>query len=67
MIITYKAYKFRIYPTQEQRVLINKNLGCKRFVYNHFLDENKNTKKLYPYTCIKILNNNLNNEFEFLK
>ena len=63
----YKAYKFRIYPSKEQRVLINKNLGCKRFVYNYFLNENKNTKKLYPYTCINILNNNLKNEFEFLK
>ncbi|MEG0297832.1 MAG: IS200/IS605 family element RNA-guided endonuclease TnpB [Clostridium sp.] len=33
-----KAYKYRIYPTKEQEILITKNLGCTRFVFNHFLD-----------------------------
>ncbi|WP_179966014.1 IS200/IS605 family element RNA-guided endonuclease TnpB [Lysinibacillus antri] len=32
-----KAYKFRIYPTKEQVILINKTFGCSRFVFNHFL------------------------------
>ncbi|MDT3425657.1 putative transposase [Paenibacillus forsythiae] len=32
-----KAYKFRIYPTPEQATLINKTIGCSRFVYNRFL------------------------------
>ena len=32
-----KGYKFRIYPTAEQKHLINCTLGCARFVYNHFL------------------------------
>ncbi|MFZ5967801.1 MAG: IS200/IS605 family element RNA-guided endonuclease TnpB [Bacillota bacterium] len=32
-----KAFKFRIYPTTEQADLIMKNIGCTRFVYNHFL------------------------------
>ncbi|BCG60206.1 IS200/IS605 family element RNA-guided endonuclease TnpB [Paenibacillus sp. URB8-2] len=32
-----KAYKFRIYPTPEQATLINKAIGCSRFVYNRFL------------------------------
>ena len=34
----YKAYKFRIYPNENQRTLINKTLGCTRFVYNYFLN-----------------------------
>lgn len=29
-----KAYKYRIYPNLEQRVLIEKHFGCARFVYN---------------------------------
>ncbi len=32
-----KAYKFRIYSNQEQVILINKTIGCSRFVFNHFL------------------------------
>ncbi|TCI24117.1 MULTISPECIES: IS200/IS605 family element RNA-guided endonuclease TnpB [unclassified Exiguobacterium] len=34
---THKGYRFRIYPTEEQEVLIAKTLGCARFVFNHFL------------------------------
>ncbi|HIS39181.1 MAG TPA: helix-turn-helix domain-containing protein [Candidatus Onthousia faecavium] len=33
-----KVYKFRLYPIDNQKVLINKTLGCVRFVYNLFLD-----------------------------
>ncbi|HDR7224722.1 TPA: transposase, partial [Bacillus toyonensis] len=32
-----KAYKFRIYPNKAQATLINKTIGCSRFVFNHFL------------------------------
>lgn len=34
----HRAYKFRIYPNAEQRVLLAKHFGCCRFVYNHFLE-----------------------------
>jgi len=34
-----KAYKFRIYPNQDQQVLIAKTIGCSRFIFNHFLDK----------------------------
>lgn len=37
-VLRHKAYRFRIYPNQEQEVLISKTIGCARFVYNHFLD-----------------------------
>ena len=29
-----KAYKYRIYPTNEQRTLLHKTFGCARFIYN---------------------------------
>ena len=35
--IMYKAYRFRMYPNNDQIILINKNFGCVRFVYNYFL------------------------------
>lgn len=31
------SYRFRIYPREEQQVLMQKTFGCCRFVYNHFL------------------------------
>lgn len=31
------SYKFRIYPTPAQEVLIQKTFGCCRYVHNHFL------------------------------
>jgi len=35
----YIVYKFRMYPTDEQKILINKNFGCSRFIYNYYLHE----------------------------
>lgn len=32
-----KSYKFRLYPNESQKAMIEKTFGCKRFVYNHFL------------------------------
>lgn len=37
------AFKFRLYPTLEQQTLINKTIGCARFVFNHFLARRKET------------------------
>jgi len=34
-----KAYKFRIYPNNEQQILLGKTFGCVRFVYNKMLAE----------------------------
>lgn len=39
------AFKYRIYPSSEQKVYLEKQFGCCRFVYNYFLNmcsENKN-------------------------
>ena len=41
----HHAYKFRIYPNAEQRVLLAKHFGCCRFVYNHFLEEREKAYK----------------------
>ncbi len=34
----YKYYKYRIYPTGTQKVLLEKHFGCVRFVYNLALE-----------------------------
>jgi putative transposase len=34
---TEKAYRFRLYPTPEQEILVHKTFGCCRFLYNRFL------------------------------
>jgi len=36
--MTLKAFKYRIYPTEEQSVFLEKHFGACRFVYNYFLD-----------------------------
>jgi putative transposase len=36
-MMTYNAYKYRIYPTKSQEVLLAKTFGCCRFVYNRAL------------------------------
>lgn len=42
-----KAYKFRLYPTEEQALLIRKTFGCVRFVYNKMLAERKETYETF--------------------
>ena len=34
-----RRYRFRFYPTEDQKVLLAQTFGCCRFVYNHFLDK----------------------------
>ncbi|MFP7287871.1 transposase [Shouchella clausii] len=41
-----KAYKFRLYPTEKQALLIRKTFGCVRFVYNKMLAERKEMYEL---------------------
>ena len=44
--IVDKAYSFRIMSNKEQEELINKNIGCGRFVFNYFLAKSKDDKYL---------------------
>lgn len=66
-----KSYKYRIYPTEAQRVLIHKHIGCCRMVYNLAL-ETKNMAylgskvNLSAFDLIKQLPD-LKKEFEWLK
>jgi len=61
----YKAYKVRLYPTKQQAELIDKTIGCCRYVYNHalaeriaFYEKNKDNKallKTFKYTSVSTL------------
>lgn len=43
-----RAYKYRLYPTKEQEVLLAKHFGCARWIYNYALD-----KKVKVYQTTK--------------
>jgi len=34
-----RSYKYRLYPTKEQKVLFSKHFGCARWIYNYALDK----------------------------
>ena len=61
-----KAYKFRIYPNQEQQILFAKTFGCVRFIYNRMLSDKI---KYYEETKQKLNNTpaQYKTEFEWLK
>ena len=62
----YRAYKFRLYPTEEQKILIHKTLGCSRFVYNYYLNYQKeNGIQKSSYLCKDL--KELENKHEYLK
>jgi putative transposase len=69
--MTLCSYKYRLFPTSEQEVLLNKHFGCVRFLYNHFLslriDAYKTEKKSVGYFETKRLIPNLKQEFPWLK
>jgi putative transposase len=70
-VITHKAYKFRIYPTKEQEILIAKTIGCSRFVFNHFLaqwnDTFKETSKGLTFNACSSQLTQLKKELVWLK
>lgn len=39
------AYKYRIYPTEDQQVLLSKTFGCTRVIFNHYLNEQQEKYK----------------------
>ncbi len=67
-----RAYKYRIYPTDEQKILFAKTFGCCRFVYNWGLNVKKKTwetekKCVSRFDLQKILSAQLKRENEWLK
>ena len=66
-----KAYKFRIYPSEVQKELIEKSFGCCRFIYNHMLALQIKTYKekgtsYSKYDLVKMIPL-LKKEYEWLK
>ena len=55
-MLVNKAYKFRIYPNKKQIELINKTIGCSRFVFNFFLGKQKD-KDAYWYIVEEMVQN----------
>ena len=57
-MVINKAYKFRLYPNDKQKEMINKTFGCTRLVYNYFLDKKIKTyeeqkKNISVYDLVK--------------
>ena len=46
MVPTFKAHKFRIYPTPAQQQVLAQFFGAKRWIFNHFLALNKEKFRL---------------------
>ena len=63
----YKAYKFRLYPNDEQKILINKTFGGVRYTYNYYLDKMINNGYVKPYANIQDYVDNLKYEATFLQ
>jgi len=61
-----KAFKFRIYPNEAQRVLIAKTFGCVRFAYNRMLGDRID---YYNETGLNLKNTpaQYKDEFEWLR
>ena len=67
-----KAYKYRIYPNNGQKVQIEKTFGCCRFVYNQTLAYRKERyekekKTISKTDCNNYCNRELKKEYEWLK
>lgn len=66
-----KGYMYRAYPNSKQREMIKKTFGCKRFVYNYFLDLRKarweNDKKNMTFFEMNKLLTPLKQEKDFLR
>jgi len=69
--VILKSYKYRLYPNNEQKILINKHLGCSRFIYNWGLEtrikEYQKTKKSLSSIELSSRLTILKKELEWLK
>ena len=59
-----KSFKVRIYPNEEQKVLIDKTFGCARYIYNFMLNLRQ---KVYEYFGLNLSYNNLSKVLTELK
>jgi putative transposase len=71
--IMLKGFKYRIYPTADQAVLINKHIGCSRFIYNWALEQRAKAWNSEKKTLNRFKINNLitslkkNDEYSWLR
>ncbi|WP_353421611.1 IS200/IS605 family element RNA-guided endonuclease TnpB [Staphylococcus delphini] len=67
----FKVYKFRIYPTEEQKIFFAKSFGCVRKVYNLMLDDRMKAYEETKHVSSKKMKfptpAKYKNEFPFLK
>ena len=72
-MVANRAYKFRIYPNDEQKILFAKTFGCVRMVYNHWLDrkirqyEENKTNVTYTICAKEMAAMKKTEEYGFLK
>ena len=52
-MVANRAYKFRIYPNDEQKILFAKTFGCVRMVYNHSVGHTGIARICLAYSVIK--------------
>lgn len=67
-----KSYKYRIYPNNQQEVLMQKTFGCCRFVYNQTLEYRENLyktekSKMSKSECNHYVNHILKSKYGWLK
>ena len=71
MTVIQKGIRARLYPTKEQEILINKTIGCCRFVHNQTLENCKQSyEQTHHFPSGKERSANLvplKNEYNFLK
>ena len=66
-----RAYRYRIYPNEEQKVMFAKTFGCVRFVYNWALETKsrlwkEEKKNISCYDLQKLMAATLKKEYEWL-
>ena len=68
-----RAYKFRMYPNDEKKILFARTFGCVRMVYNHWLDrkirqyEENKTNVTYTICAKEMATMKKTEEYGFLK
>lgn len=64
----HRAYKYKLIPTEEQEILINKTIGCSRFIYNKLLSDKTEYYKQEKKTLKKEISEYKKlEEYSFLK
>ncbi|MCH0465956.1 transposase, partial [Enterococcus faecium] len=62
-----KAFKFRMYPTEEQKQQLIRTFGCARFTYNHLLKKRQKSWQQTGVANFSLTPATLKKEYPFLK